>query len=242
MRHELNYVVNGIINRTPCRRGLSNRMHVAEKFERLLETYRHPDGRKWNGAELAEATGGVVHRSYATNLRKGRIESPGYDKMRAIAKVMGFSPVLWFEDHLGHGVKVEPAGDNLASRLEYLFQAVRNPTTGELYSDGEIARMSAGDLSEEDVEGIRTGRAADPSVGQVVALAAAFGVEPSYLLDRGKDPSVLDSELVTALKDETVRAITRVSSRLPVREREMTLGIVSQFEDGRSDERDRKRR
>jgi len=29
--------------------------------------------------------GGVVTRSYVTNLRKGRIEDPGYEKMRAIA-------------------------------------------------------------------------------------------------------------------------------------------------------------
>jgi transcriptional regulator with XRE-family HTH domain len=42
-----------------------------------------------------------VPRSYITNLRKGRIESPGYEKMRAIAKAMGFAPELWFEEDLG---------------------------------------------------------------------------------------------------------------------------------------------
>jgi transcriptional regulator with XRE-family HTH domain len=42
--------------------------------------------------ELEKATGGVVPRSYVTNLRKGRIESPGYEKLRAIAKAMGFAP------------------------------------------------------------------------------------------------------------------------------------------------------
>ena len=31
-------------------------------------------------------------RSYVTNLRKGRIENPGYEKMRAIAKAMSFAP------------------------------------------------------------------------------------------------------------------------------------------------------
>ncbi|MBA2619226.1 MAG: hypothetical protein H0U91_13830, partial [Rubrobacter sp.] len=82
-------------------------MHIAEKFQRLLDTYRHPDGRWWKGAELQKATGGVVIRSYVTNLRKGRIESPGYDKLRAIAKAMGFPPALWFEEDLD-GAKVEP--------------------------------------------------------------------------------------------------------------------------------------
>ena len=37
-------------------------------------------------------------RSYFTNLRKGRIENPGYEKMRAIARAMGFPPEAWFED------------------------------------------------------------------------------------------------------------------------------------------------
>ena len=50
-------------------------------------------------------------RSYITNLRKGRIESPGYEKMRAIAKAMGFAPELWFEEDLGSQERYrEPVG------------------------------------------------------------------------------------------------------------------------------------
>ena len=76
-------------------------MHIARRFELLLDTYRHPEtGRRWSGHEIDDATGGVVSRSYVTNLRKGRIENPGYDKLRAIAKAMGFPPDLWFEDAL----------------------------------------------------------------------------------------------------------------------------------------------
>ena len=67
-------------------------MHIARKFERLLEIYPHPDGRRWSGQEIDEATGGVVTRSYVTNLRKGRIENPGFEKLRAIAKVMELPP------------------------------------------------------------------------------------------------------------------------------------------------------
>ena len=89
--------------------------------------------------------------------------------------------------------------------------------------------MSAGDLTEEEVEGIRSGRTADPTVGQVAALAAVFGVPPSYLLDRGKDPSILDEEVLDALADETVGTILRESARLPEREKEIVLGIVRQF-------------
>ena len=76
-------------------------MHVAQRFERFLDTYRRPDGSRWTGQKLDEATGGVVTRSYVTNLRKGRIENPSYEKMRAIAKAMGFPPAMWFEEDLG---------------------------------------------------------------------------------------------------------------------------------------------
>jgi hypothetical protein len=65
-------------------------------------------------------------------------------------------------------------------------------------------------------------------VGQVAALASVFGVEPSYILDRG-EPALLDEELVQALRDADVRDITRESSRLPDRERQLLLGIVRQF-------------
>jgi hypothetical protein len=44
------------------------------------------------------------------------------------------------------------------------------------------APTSVGDLTEAEVEGI--GKITDLLVSQVVALAAAFGVPPSYLLDR----------------------------------------------------------
>src|SRR5215213_7465570 len=80
--HSLNRVSSGSINY----------MHIAQKFEGLLEIYRRPDGRKWSGQEIDEATGVVVTRSYITNLRKVRIDNPGYEKMKAIAKAMGFAP------------------------------------------------------------------------------------------------------------------------------------------------------
>src|ERR687889_264142 len=169
--------------------GSINPMHIAQKFEILLEIYRRPDGRRWSGQEIDEATGGVVTRSYVTNLRKSRIENPGYEKLAAMAKAMGFPPEVWFEDGLGQGRSIGQGEESrgVASRLEHLFEVVRNPKSGEPYTHGEVARMTLGDLSEEDVQKIRTGDVSDPSVGQVAALASVFGVEPSYLLDRGND-------------------------------------------------------
>jgi len=210
-------------------------MHIAQKFEGLLEIYRRPDGRKWSGQEIDEATGVVVTRSYITNLRKVRIDNPGYEKMKAIAKAMGFAPEVWFEDGLGEGRSIGQAevSRGVAGRLEHLFEVVRNPKRGEPFTNGEVARMTLGDLSEDDVERIRTGSISDPTVGQVAALASVFGVEPSHLLD-GAEPPLLDEELVQALRDEDVQAITRESSRLPDRERRLVLGIVRQFTDQRA--------
>src|SRR5215203_4841692 len=198
-------------------------MHIAQKFERLLDIYRRPDGHRWTGQQLDEATGGVVSRSYVTNLRKGRMDNPGYEKMSAIAKAMGFPPEMWFEDGLGEGRSIGQAEQSrgVAGRLEHLFEVVRNPKTREPYTNAEVARMTLGDLSEEDVEKIRTGAVSDPTVGQVAVLASVFGVEPSYLLDRGE----------RSLLDEDVRDITRESSRLPDGERRLVLGIVRQFTD-----------
>jgi hypothetical protein len=211
--------------------GNINLMHAAQKFEHLLDTYRRPDGHRWTGQQLDEATGGVVSRAYFVNLRKGRIGSPGYEKLRAIAKAMGFPPEEWFDEGIGSGGVTSPTreGRGVAGRVEHLFDAVRNPATGEPYANAEAARMTLGDLSEEDVEGIRTGGIADPTVGQVAALAGVFGVGPSYLLDRGEP--VFDGELVEALRDETVRETTREISQLSERERRLVLGIVRQFAD-----------
>ena len=121
-------------------------MHIAQKFEALLETYRRPDGRKWSGQEIDEATGGVVSRSYVTNLRKGRIENLGYAKLAAMAKAMGFAPEVWFEDGLGEGRSIGHAEESpgVAGRLEHLFEVVRNPKTGEPYTNAEVARMTLG--------------------------------------------------------------------------------------------------
>jgi transcriptional regulator with XRE-family HTH domain len=91
--------------------------------------------------------------------------------------------------------------------------------------------MSAGDLTEGDLEGIRGGEIADPLVSQLTALAAAFGVPPSYLLDRGREPPVLDEKMLDALADETAGAILKESARLPEREKRLVLGIVRQFSD-----------
>jgi transcriptional regulator with XRE-family HTH domain len=211
-------------------------VHIAQKFELLLEAYRHSDGRKWSGQEIDAATGGVVSRSYVTNLRKGRIQNPGYEKLAAIAKAMGFPPELWFEktgdfDGTVRVERTEGRNRNLSERINYLFEAIRDERSGEPYTNAEVARMSFGTLTDEVVEGIRNGSISNPSVDQVVALAEVFGVHPSYFLDTGKKLPIIDREAMEILRDETVSAIAHKSLHLSGREKQMVLGIIRQFED-----------
>jgi transcriptional regulator with XRE-family HTH domain len=112
-------------------------VRIAQKFERFLETYRRPDGARWGGQDLHDATGGVVTRSYVSNLRKGRIENPGFEKLAAIAKAMGFPPELWFEegaelDQRARVIELPDDRQSLSERLNCLFEAIKkeraNPT------------------------------------------------------------------------------------------------------------------
>ena len=59
-------------------------------------------------------------RSYVSTLRKGRIDNPCFEKLRAKAKTMGFPPELWFED-------VENLGDVSGTRPSWFLDEEGNP-------------------------------------------------------------------------------------------------------------------
>jgi transcriptional regulator with XRE-family HTH domain len=195
----------------------------------------------WSGQEIDEATGGVVTRSYVTNLKKGRIDNPGFEKLRAIAKVMGFPPELWFGQASDFGPSVPagvlPESSSIADKTNHLFDVVRNEKTGLPYTDAEVARMSLGDLTEENVEQIKSEELANPSMNQVVALADVFGVHPSYFLDATRKPPLLDEEAMRIFQEETVSVIARKSLHLSSREKHIILGIIRQFEDANDSDR-----
>lgn len=143
---------------------------------------------------------------------------------------MGFPPQLWFDDAASDSMLTAPAkGGDVATRVGHLFDVIRHLGTGEAYTDAEVARMSAGVLTEEDAEGIRIGAIPDPTVRQVVALAAVFGVRTSYLVDRSTNQSVLGEEASALQADETTNAILRDSSYPPEKEKGIVLGIVREF-------------
>jgi len=164
----------------------------------MLRAIEHPDGGPWTGTRLARATDGEVSPSYFTALRDGAIDVPRADKLEAIARAMGFSPALWFRDlawweaaaerrggaepEAGDGASeaFSCGGEPLAALLKRLFELRRNEETGEPFTNREIAHLSGGAVSEEDLRDMRSGRLENPTWRQVLAVCDAFGVSPSY--------------------------------------------------------------
>lgn len=128
----------------------------------------------------------------------------------------------------GDGTQATATEDrDLAARVRYLIKTIVQPRTGMPYPKVDVARMSVGDLTEEAVEGIRTGAIPDPMVGQIAALTAVFRVPASYPVDH-KEPPTLDAETLDALADYTANSILRESGRL--QEKRIVLGIARGFE------------
>lgn len=67
----------------------------AERFEMLLDQMRRPNGDRWKGTEIAEATQGKVGASYVSGLLRGRIKRPGAEHLQALARVVGFPVSYW---------------------------------------------------------------------------------------------------------------------------------------------------
>jgi transcriptional regulator with XRE-family HTH domain len=181
--------------------------HVARKFERLLEAYHHEGGGKWSGIELERATGGVVTRSYVTNLCKGRIENPGLDKLAALAKAMGLPPTLWFEEELS-GTDGRSRGDPHRARGQGRapVRCDQGPEDGGSLHERQGRPHEPGRSQRGRRRGDKGRLHCRPPLSHVIALASAFGVEPYYLVD-GTGEAVLDREIVEALSDVTIRAI-----------------------------------
>ncbi len=76
-------------------------VQIAQKFEHFLDTCRRPDGSRWGGQVLHDTTSVVVSRSYTSNLRKGTIENPGFEKLGAITEAMDFAPEVEFKESAG---------------------------------------------------------------------------------------------------------------------------------------------
>jgi hypothetical protein len=66
--------------------------------------------------------------------------------MRAIAKAMGFPAELWFEEDLGDeggGSLAGPEGNGIP-KAQALFKTIKDPKTGEPYTNAYFTAIAAG--------------------------------------------------------------------------------------------------
>ncbi len=204
-------------------------------FARLLETYPHPEGGKWTGPRMQEATGGFVNAAYFSNLLSGRIKQPGLDKLKVIAETMGFPPQLWLEEldqwgEFRHEPEGSPPGTALKDLLNNLFASVVDERTGEPLTNAEVSRRTAGKVSEAELEAMRSGTLDNPTVEQVLALSEAFDVDPAYWFRRGKSKPLVDQEIVEALRNEDNRLLLHRSLGLSKDQKDMLLVLMEQLE------------
>jgi transcriptional regulator with XRE-family HTH domain len=128
-------------------------------------------------------------------------------------------------------VTADPATGTLADRIELLFQTV-HPGRRRPYSLREVVdeiNQAAGEqvISHGYLWQLRKGRKTNPNITQVAALAAFFGVSPSYFFDApGEEP--LDPATRLALSDDAVRDIILRAHGLPA----TALRAIQEMTDG----------
>ena len=205
----------------------------AERLERLLDTYPNPEtGKRWRGKELEDATNGFVSGSYVTALRKGRINRPGLDKLRAIAGAMNFPFELWLTEHEKWERELEGEredGGGFARLLEVLFEAVGNEDTGEPFTNKEVSLRSEGRLSEDEIGQMRSGELENPTRAQLLALSDVFDVAPSYWFKPGERRPLLDPETYEALKNQKTYALLHKSLGLSEDQKDMMMILMEQL-------------
>lgn len=191
----------------------------SDRFEQLLDRYRKPDGSKWTGAEIARETRGTVTASYITSLRKGRIRKPGLDKLRAIARVMGFSWHEWLEesDETQSLLPSEERGStNFSDLLNRVFAEMPNYRTGKPFTQAEVANLSGGELSGQAIKAMREGKLKNPTMAQLQALSDVFGISPAYWFSPQQTLPRLSKDTLKALSDQNAQLILKKASVYPI--------------------------
>lgn len=120
---------------------------------------------------------------------------------------------------------------NLADRLNRLFAVVIPAGRTRPYSNPEVARAvsAEGDvqISPQYLWALRNGSRDNPTLKQIEALAAFFGVPPAYFLSDEKAADIDEQlMLLAAARDADVREIMRRSTTLSRPDRQAILRIM----------------
>lgn len=212
-------------------------MDYGERFERFREIYRRPDGKKWSNMDIERATEGFVRGNYITNLKAGRIEQPGIDRLAAIAQVMGFPTELWF--HKDREPVEEAEGQKrpatLADKLNLLFELRINHATGRPFTNRDLVELTYGQLDEETITAAREGKVADLRGTQYVALSNVFGVDVSYWYSQPGELPPLDPDTITALRNEKARAALNKFNERSSQQQDLILSLLDQLAEKEED-------
>lgn len=174
----------------------------ARKFEEMLRRFPPPGGGTWKPRRIAEETAGEpdeayrLTESYLSRLRSGEISQPSLPKLDSISRVLGAPFDLWRIDpdewdaeleRRGFAVRKEPkepdsplpSGADLAAKVNRLFEQVPK-RSGRPYTNSEVAALSSGRLTEEEVSLMRSNRYGTPTKGKLLGFCNAFDVPFSY--------------------------------------------------------------
>ncbi|MGB3633307.1 MAG: hypothetical protein WA982_04655 [Rubrobacteraceae bacterium] len=209
-----------------------NGLDYGKRFLYLKERHRKPDGSKWTHAEIERATEGFVRANYLTNLVHGRIRQPGTDRLQVIAQVMGFPYELWFRTQSPHELSGEEGPRTLTARLEQLFDKRRNARTGRPFTTAEVAGLTFGALSEEQILAARNGMVEDLQGSQYLALSNVFGIDVSYWYTDPDDLPPLDEGWLSAARTEKGRAVLNKFHGRSEEQKDMILFLLDQLAEG----------
>lgn len=173
------------------------------KFVYFQDRYRKPDGRKFKHKDIERETDGYVSAAYISNLKQGHNENPSYDRLRAIAEVMGFPPALWYQpDKQLHGT-----GTTLAEKLKFLFRTQPDLGTGKESAEEEVSRLAFGKVSSQRLNDARNGELDELEASEYFALSNVFGVDISFWYQSQPALDNLAPETLVSLGDPEAQGV-----------------------------------
>jgi ESX-1-secreted protein regulator len=125
-------------------------------------------------------------------------------------------------------------------RLNHLFEVVRPAGRPRPYSNPEVARAISEQgevlISPQYLWALRNGTRDNPTLKQIDALAAFFGVPPAYFLS-AESAVRIDEQLalLVAARDADLREIMQRSTGLSGPDRQAVLHIIRSLRGGRAE-------
>lgn len=209
-----------------------NGLDYGKRFLELREKYRRLGKSKWSFAEIERATNGFVRANYLTGLVHGRIQQPGTDRLQAIAQIMGFPYELWFQALPSGELADQPSLRTLAGRLNQLFDKLVNSRTDEPFTNDEVADLTFGALSTQQITAAREGKIDDLEGSQYLALSNVFAIDISYWYTDPDRMPPLDDQWLSAARTEKGRAVLNKFHGRSEKQKDMILLLLDQLAEG----------